>query len=462
MFVPRPVVLETIEGLESGVRGYVRLFPTVFDTAIGSELFDISGKRYIDFFCGAGTLNYGHNNPQANAALIAYIQRRGIQHGLDTATKAKIEFLEAFQTIILEPRGLDFRIQFTGPTGTNAVEAALKLARKHKKRSHVIAFTHAYHGHSLGSLAITANNYFHDDHYGARSNASHVPFDGYLGDVNTADLLERMLEDPSSGLPLPAAIILETVQGEGGINVASSQWLRQIQSICRKRDILLIVDDIQVGNGRTGDFFSFEQSGIEPDIVCISKSIAGGLPMSLVLIRPEVDVWKPGEHTGTFRGNNLAFVSARVLLNYWKNEELTRQIERHQDIVQVRLRSLCDQYNDLGFETRGRGLIQGLDVRCGKLARTIINHSFANGLVIEAAGAYDEVLKVMPALTISTELLNEGLAVLENAIANAASTHAVNRPSATITQAVATGTNDILAPTPFAVSPSASLPTYHL
>ncbi len=410
-------MLETIDGLESGVRGYVRLFPTVFDSAVGSELFDIRGKRYVDFFCGAGTLNYGHNNSYANEALVEYIQRNGIQHGLDTATRAKIEFLQDFQSIILEPRNLDYRVQFTGPTGTNAVEAAIKLARKQKQRSHVIAFTHGYHGHSLGSLALTANSYYHDEHYGSRSNVSHFPFDGYLGDVDTANLLDRMLEDPSSGLPLPAAVILETVQGEGGINVASDRWLKKIESICRQRDILLIVDDIQVGNGRTGQFFSFEQSRITPDIVCLSKSIAGGLPMSLVLIRPEVDVWKPGQHTGTFRGNNLAFVTARALLRYWKDDTLTNQAGRHRDTIQRRLREICERYSDLNFETRGRGLIQGLDVRCGKLARAIIDQAFSTGLVIEGAGAYDEVLKVMPALTITPKLLLEGLDLLESAVA---------------------------------------------
>lgn len=410
-------MLDTINAYESAVRGYVRLFPTVFDTAVGSELFDTDGRRFVDFFCGAGTLNYGHNNPRANQALIDYIGRNGIQHGLDTATKAKVQFLESFQSVILAPRSLQYRVQFTGPTGTNAVEAALKLARKQKQRSHVIAFTHAYHGHSLGSLALTANSYYHNDAYGARHNVSHVPFDGYLGEINTADLLDRMLEDPSSGLPVPAAIILETIQGEGGINVARDSWLRQIEAICRKYDILLIIDDIQVGNGRTGKFFSFEASGVRPDIVCLSKSLAGGLPMSLVLIKPEIDVWKPGEHTGTFRGNNLAFVTAASLLSYWRDEELATQIASHESIVRSTLNGLCEKYADLQFTTRGRGLVQGLDVRCGKLARAIIDRAFATGLVIEASGAYDEVLKLLPALTIPKAQLEEGLGLLEHAIA---------------------------------------------
>ena len=307
---------DPIENIESSVRGYARLFPAVFQSAQGSHLYDSNGRCFIDFFCGAGTLNYGHNNDRAKAALLRYIQSDGIQHSLDTVTTAKVDFINRLQQTILKPRGLDYKIQFTGPTGTNAVEAAVKLARKHKQRSHVIAFTHAYQGHTLGSLSLTGNDYYHCEHYGDRNNVSHLPFDGYLDGVDTSILLEKMIADPSSGVPVPAAIILETIQGEGGINVASDQWLRRVSEICTKHDILLIVDDIQVGNGRTGKFFSFEHAGITPDIVCLSKSIGGGLPLSLVLIRPECDAWQPGEHTGTFRGNNLAFVAAEAVLTH--------------------------------------------------------------------------------------------------------------------------------------------------
>jgi diaminobutyrate-2-oxoglutarate transaminase len=308
------------------------------------------------------------------------------------------------------------------------------LARKQKQRSHIVAFTHAYHGHSLGSLALTANEYYHDDHYGSQHNVSHVPFDGYIEGVDTAAWLERLIADPSSGLPLPAAVILETIQGEGGINVASAPWLRRIERICRDNDILLIIDDIQVGNGRTGRFFSFEESGITPDIVTLSKSIAGGLPMSLVLMRPEIDVWRPGEHTGTFRGNNLAFVTAKELLSYWANDELRIQIQSHAESIVTRLRCVCERYRDLGFATRGRGMIQGLDVRSGALAKEIIRRSFESGLIIEAAGAHDEVLKVMPALTIDRVLLDEGMEKLEAIIAQAVQVFGHQPHEATVPQ----------------------------
>ncbi len=296
------------------------------------------------------------------------------------------------------------------------MEAAIKLARKQKQRSHIVAFTHAYHGHSLGSLALTANSYYHQNVYGSHNNVSHLPFDGYFGEVDTAEMLDQMLSDPSSGLPLPAAIILETVQGEGGVHVASPAWLRKVQSICHKHDVLLIIDDIQVGNGRTGQFFSFEEAGLTPDIVCLSKSIAGGLPMSLVLIRPEIDAWQPGEHTGTFRGHNLAFVTAKALLSYWEDNELTHAIHSHEWLISQTLKNIAGQSGDLGFAHRGRGMIQGLDVRSGKLAKEVIQLAFSKGLVLEACGAYDEVLKLMPALTIPRAILEEGLDVLTHCI----------------------------------------------
>jgi diaminobutyrate-2-oxoglutarate transaminase len=407
---------QDISRLESEVRGYVRLFPTVFNKAKGSILTDTDGKDYIDFFCGAGTLNYGHNNPKAKLALIDYIQGDGIQHSLDTATKAKVEFLRAFEEIILKPRQLDYKIQFTGPTGTNAVEAAIKLARKTKQRSHVIAFSHAYHGHTLGALALTGNDYYHDDHYGSRSNVSHLPYDGYMGDnIDTSEYLDKVLDDQSSGIPIPAAIILETVQGEGGINVASNSWLQNIAAICKKHDILLIVDDIQMGNGRTGKFFSFEHSGISPDIVCLSKSLGGGLPFSINLIKPQSDLWNPGEHTGTFRGNNLAFVAGKAVLEHWQ-DDFEEKITIRSLMIQSRLKAIADKYQQHDLRYRGIGMVWGLDVAKGSIAKDIINEAFANGLLIESSGADDEVLKVMAALTIDLPILEKGLDIMENAI----------------------------------------------
>jgi diaminobutyrate-2-oxoglutarate transaminase len=409
--------MRIFEQLESEVRGYVRSFPAIFDTAKGSYLYDEQGKRYIDLFAGAGTLNYGHNNPLISKAMIEYLERDGIVHGLDKATVAKKAFLQKFYDTILAPRNLEYKVQFTGPTGTNAVETALKLARMVKRRSNIIAFTNGYHGLTLGSLAVTGNNFYRDEFFGMRLNADHMPFDGYFGpDVNTVDYLRRFLSDKSSGIDLPAAIIVETVQGEGGINVASDQWLQDLEQVCREFDILLIIDDIQVGNGRTGTFFSFERAGIKPDMVTVSKSIGGGMPLALLLMRPELDQWQPGEHTGTFRGNNLSFIAATEALSYWDNEDLAEAVKYKGEIMESELNKIAEKYPELNAEVRGVGMVWGLDIPRTGFAGEVSKEAFDNGLVIELAGADDEVVKFLPALTIEEETLREGLAIIDEAI----------------------------------------------
>lgn len=409
--------LSIFDRMESEVRGYVRSFPVIFSKARGSELFDEDGRRYLDFFSGAGTLNYGHNNPVLRRRIAEYLDDDGVVHGLDMATSAKKYFMETLEALVLRPRGLDYKLQFTGPTGTNAVEAALKLARQVKGRHNVISFSHGFHGVSGGSLAVTANQKFRRAAGVALGNTSFMPFDGYFGpDVNTMAYLERMLDDPSSGLDQPAAVIVETVQGEGGVNVASQRWLRELERLCRRHDMLLIVDDIQVGCGRTGHFFSFEEMGISPDIVTLSKSLSGfGLPMSLVLFKPELDVWEPGAHSGTFRGNNLAFVTAaQALETYWSDDALTRDIAAKEFHVRDWLENLAHNYRRAGLGVRGRGLIQGLVTPPGdNLASRIAKRAFELGVVIETSGARDEVLKVLPALTIPREQLEQGLDIIE-------------------------------------------------
>ena len=411
--------MRIFEQLESEVRSYIRSFPVVFDTAEGSYLYDEHGNRYIDFFSGAGTLNYGHNNPKINQALIEYLQRNGIVHGLDKATTAKKNFLQKFSDTILEPRNLNYKIQFTGPTGTNAVETALKLARMVKGRSNVIAFTNGFHGLTMGSLSVTGNDFYKDESFYLRANVDHMPYDGYLGpDINTVNYLRKFLEDNSSGIDLPAAVILETIQAEGGVNVASIEWLQQLEKLCREFDILLIIDDIQVGNGRTGKFFSFEHAGITPDIVTLSKSIGGGLPLALVLMRPELDQWKPGEHTGTFRGNNLAFVASTEALSYWEDNNLADAVVYKSKIVEELLYNIIEKYPDLNAEVRGKGLIYGFDIPHKGFAGRLAKAAFDDGLVIELSGADDEVLKILPPLVIEEDTLREGLGIIEQVIGN--------------------------------------------
>ncbi|OCL84134.1 diaminobutyrate--2-oxoglutarate transaminase [Arcobacter porcinus] len=411
--------MRIFEKLESEVRGYIRSFPTIFEKAKASILTDEQGIEYIDFFAGAGTLNYGHNNEHISEALLKYIQNDGIIHGLDMATKAKKEFLQAFEITILKPRNLDYKVQFTGPTGTNAVETALKLARLVKKRSNIIAFTNAYHGLSQGSLAVTGNNQYRDESYISRINATFMPFDGYFGDFNTLKYLRKFIEDSSSGVDLPAAIILETIQGEGGINVASKEWLQELDSICKEFDILLIIDDIQVGNGRSGEFFSFEFAGIKPDMVTLSKSIGGGLPMALLLFRPDLDQWKPGEHTGTFRGNNLAFVASKVIIDkYWQNDNLSKAVKYKEKILKSTLEKIANKYKDsYDIVIRGRGLVYGFEIKNDKsMASDISKYAFEENLIIETCGSESQVVKFLPPLLIEEELLKEGLCRFEKAV----------------------------------------------
>ncbi|MCL4693397.1 MAG: diaminobutyrate--2-oxoglutarate transaminase, partial [Candidatus Hydrogenedentes bacterium] len=353
--------LETFERMESEVRGYCRSFPTVFTRAQGACLFDTEGKRYIDFLSGAGTLNYGHNNPAIKKDVVAYLEDDGLIHGLDMASQAKQTFLETFEEVILKPREFEYKVQFPGPTGTNAVEAAFKLARKVTGRSNIVSFTNGFHGVSLGSLAATGNSHFRDASGVSLPEITFMPYDGYLGaDVDTLDYFERALEDRSSGLDHPAAVIVETVQGEGGLNAASFSWLRRLERICNDNGIILIVDDIQAGCGRTGTFFSFEGAGINPGIVTLSKSLSGfGLPMSIVLMRPNLDVWDPSEHNGTFRGNNLAFVSATSALNmYWRDDDFMLEIAKKGRHIRERLGEWLARHSKLFTEVRGRGMMR--------------------------------------------------------------------------------------------------------
>ncbi|GGU44352.1 diaminobutyrate--2-oxoglutarate transaminase [Streptomyces albospinus] len=411
--------LSVFETLESEVRSYCRSWPVVFDRAQGSRMFDEDGHGYLDFFAGAGSLNYGHNNPVLKRALLGYLERDGVTHGLDMSTTAKRAFLESFHSIVLHPRDLPYKVMFPGPTGTNAVEAALKLARKVKGRESIVSFTNAFHGMTLGSLAVTGNAFKRAGAGIPLVHGTPMPFDNYLNG-RTPDFLwfERLLEDQGSGLNRPAAVIVETIQGEGGVNVARAEWLRALADLCERHDMLLIVDDIQMGCGRTGAFFSFEEAGIVPDIVTVSKSISGyGLPMALTLFKPELDIWEPGEHNGTFRGNNPAFVTgAAALSTYWADGQMEKQTLSRGEVVHSHLRAIVAEHPHPGTKYRGRGLVWGLEFADPTLAGRIAKRAFALGLLVETSGPRDEVVKLLPALTITPDELDDGLRTLARAV----------------------------------------------
>ncbi|EHI10393.1 diaminobutyrate--2-oxoglutarate transaminase [Mycolicibacterium thermoresistibile] len=409
---------EVFSTIESEVRSYCRGWPAVMESARGSWITDVSGQRYLDFFAGAGALNYGHNNPKLKEPLLKYLMSDNIVHSLDMATAAKQEFLETFSELILKPRGLDYKVQFPGPTGANAVESALKLARKVTGRESIVSFTNAFHGMTLGALSVTGNSMKRAGAGVPLVHSTPMPYDNYFGGV-TEDFqwFEKVLDDEGSGLNRPAAVIVETVQGEGGLNVARAEWLRALAELCHTRDILLIVDDVQMGCGRTGAFFSFEEAGITPDIVTLSKSISGyGLPMALTLFRRELDVWAPGEHNGTFRGHNPAFVTATAALKtYWQDDSFTAQTVRKGEFLRNELESIAARHE--GVSARGRGMAQGLKFEQEDLAGAVCRAAFDRGLLMETSGPSDEVVKLLPPLTMSQEELEAGLGILADAVA---------------------------------------------
>jgi len=416
MSTPRPE--SAIDRRESVVRSYPRSFPASFARAVGAEVWDADGRRWIDLFSGAGALNYGHNDPAMKAALLDWIAGDGIAHALDLVTPAKEAFVEAFERIVLEPRDLPHRLMFPGPTGTNAVEAALKVARLATGRSTVAAFTNGFHGMTLGALAASGSGSSRAGAGVGLAEVVRLPFDGYFGpEVETLGQIERLLDDSSSGVDAPAAFLVETVQAEGGVRPASAGWLQGLSRLARSHGSLLVVDDVQAGCGRAGTFFSFDRLGVMPDVICLAKSLSGfGLPLALVLLRPELDVWKPGQHNGTFRGNNHALVTARVALErYWAAAGFEDAIAERCERVSGRLSALAGR---VGGAHRGRGLLHGLELP-GGAARRASRAAFEDGVLAETAGPCDEVLKIMPPLTIPTDLLDEALDTVEAAVVRA-------------------------------------------
>lgn len=410
------------EQWESEIRGYCRNYPTVFATASNARQVDEDGISYIDFFAGAGVLNFGHNNPAMKRAMIAFLEGDGIAHSLDTYTTAKRDFIAKFHDTILAPRGMTHRMQFMGPTGANAVEAALKLARLATGRRDVVAFSHGFHGMTLGALAATANEAFRQwagvplEHI-VRLPNEFAPGGGIAG----LDAYRAALDDASSGLRPPAAFLVEAVQAEGGVWVHSPEWLRAVEALARDVGALFVVDDIQAAVGRTGSYFSFDGYGLDPDIVTLAKGLGGyGTPIAMNLNKPEVDAhWSPGAHTGTFRGQGLSFVAGAVALDYFADDELMGEVRRKGERMAARLRELADAQAGAGWEVRGKGMIQGLDVADGAVAKRAQAEAFDAGLLIGPCGTGGRVIKLIPPLTIPDDDLDEGLVILADALARA-------------------------------------------
>ena len=409
---------ETFEKYESNIRSYCRKWPVEFVSAKGSIYKDTEGNEYIDFFDGAGALNYGHNPDYIKEKLIKYLESDGIVHALDMYTVPKENFINYFEEKILKPRKLDYKIAFPGPTGTNSIELALKLARKVKQRPYIWAFTGAFHGMTLGALALTTESAARKAAGVPLNYTVHIPAPYSMGgNFDSIAYMEQLLSDDHSGYEKPAAIIIEPVQQEGGIHVFSKEFLKDLRALCDKYDILLICDEVQIGCSRSGTFFSFERADIVPDIVCMSKSIGGyGIPFAVTLLKKELDVFKPGEHNGTFRGCQLSMVAGLAALEMTVEQDIPAQVRRKEKIVKEYLDKEIKPLLKGKMEIRGIGLSWGIEFNDGKLARAVLDKCFEKKLIIELAGSYDSVLKIMPSLVIEDELLLKGLNIVKESI----------------------------------------------
>ena len=405
-----------IKGYESKNLVYRHSFPEVFDKAIGDFIYSVNGVEFLDFFMSAGSLNYGHNNPVIKKEMITYIENNGIINGLDFNTVARQNFINKFFEVIGD-RFSGYKIFIAGPTGTNAIEAALKFVRNAKKRTNIICFSGSFHGMSLGSLAVSSSNFIRSAAQVPLYGSIFIPYPtGYMSIDNSLELIEKIIHDPMSGVDKPAAVLLEVVQGDGGINVAPKKWLQSLHRICKENDIMLIIDDIQAGCGRTGQFFSFDDYGIIPDVVVLSKSISGiGLPMSLVLVDSSLDVLDSGQHTGTFRGNQLAYVAATAALDFWLDNNFTNSLKDKMLIFENCLMHIKNKFPFI--EIRGKGMMWGLSFEdTPKLAGLISKFCFNQGLLLETCGRNDGVVKLLPAITVANKNIEMGFKILESAI----------------------------------------------
>jgi diaminobutyrate-2-oxoglutarate transaminase len=408
--------MNAFEQFESNVRYYCRRWPVVFARSHGSTIFDEDNKAYLDFFAGAGVLSYGHNNPVLVEVALSHLGSGKLLHSLDTFTVEKRDFLTTFEELILKPRHMDMVVQAVGPTGATAVEAALQLAQRVTGNRAVLGFEGGYHGMTYRAASVSHS-------MAGRETVAHIgdfvalPFVAQMTN-HDLDLLDQTLRAGIDGQKF-GAILIEATQGEGGARAFDPAYLSALRAKASEFGIMVIADEVQAGVGRTGAFFSFEGSGLDPDIVCLSKAISGlGLPMAINLIRRNLDTWSAGEFTGTFRGNNLAFAtSTKMLQTYWKDNLFEHDTKYKGIFVRNALQTIADTYESLQFTVNGNGLLCGLDVKNTELADRVAHAAFDRQLIVETCGAGDRVVKLLPPLTTTDEELGEGLERLSDAFA---------------------------------------------
>lgn len=415
---------------------YVQSIPTDARQASGSLITTQTGAEVIDFYSGAGTLNYGHDNDLLSTKLCNYLKTYAATPARYGINRARDLFFKTVQHTLLEPRNWDYTLQLSGPTGANALEAAVRIARKAKGRQNVVSFTQGFKVTEASGLAVSAGALLDQAAGVSLSNAVFMPYDGCFGpDVDSMAYLERLLDDQAGSAQRPAAVVVETVLGQGGVNVLTWRWLSELQALCQRHDMLLIMDDTQVGCGRTGHFFSFETAAIQPDIIVLSKSLSGfGLPMSVLLLHPSLPAQTQEAGSGRVatacQDQELALVTAaHALQEYWQDDQFSSAIRRKEGLVRDWLENIVHSYPQVSMMARGRGLIQALVMPEGsglavKAAATALQH----GLAIDTSGANEEVLKVLPALTITDDLLLRGLEIVDRVVAQTLASWSAEKP----------------------------------
>ncbi|HHF3172712.1 TPA: pyridoxal phosphate-dependent class III aminotransferase [Vibrio alginolyticus] len=447
---PDQVLIDQAEH-ESEVRSYPRRLPIAIKQAFGCLVEDTRGQIFLDCLAGAGTLALGYNHPEINQALKEQLDSGLPYQTLDIATSAKTTFIQSVKSFLPQELSENSVIQFCGPSGADAVEAAIKLAKQTTGRNTMFAFRGAYHGMTNGTMGMMGNLGTKARRTGLMSDVHFMPFPynlrcpfGLGGDEGakaSIRYIDRLLNDDESGIMKPAAIIVEPVQGEGGVVPAPAFWLRELRRICDEHGILLIFDEIQCGVGKTGYNFAFEESGIVPDILCLSKAIGGGLPMSLLVINKQHDTWKPGEHTGTFRGNQLAMVSGAKALEIIQRDNLVEHANIAGQYLRYGLESIQKRVNCIA-EVRGKGLILGVEIKTpngelnkfgepqadSELTLSIQRAALERGLIVEKGGREGAVIRFLPPLIISFEQIDFALRVFEDAILAAGGSHIETQP----------------------------------
>lgn len=428
--IPGPESLRLLKrqaASESAARSYPRRLPIAISRAEGALVEDVDGNVYLDFLTGAGAVSLGHSNPEITAA--AAQQLTTFVHGLDLPTPAKDRFTQLQLEMLPESMRGRFAVHYCGPTGANAVEAAIKLCKIATGRGEVIAFQGGFHGSTAGAMAATGALYpksrvpngLPGVHFFPFSYCSRCPL-GLSPDscaTNCAAYLENALTDPNAGIAKPAAVLVEAVQGEGGGIPATREFLRRVREITRRLGIPLILDEVQTGCGRTGTWFAFEQYGIEPDVIVASKALSGiGIPCAILLYDKTLDVWDPGAHIGTFRGNQLAFAAGAAAIDLMRRDQVLDNVRDRGQQLAARLHAIVEK-SSWAMEARGVGLMQCIELTgsAAGAAHQIQAAALHAGLILEVGGRDDRVLRLLPPLTITEEQVELGADLLELAFA---------------------------------------------